>query len=173
MLDWKLLVGVFIILLVVGSFLAGNFGFKSLDLLSGLLKDNPLGGFLSPGEIGQQTIDLAIYTGSLELDLKDKANLTSGDLNLEGFKGRIVLNFTENKIFLQQGDLKISSKLSGTSLQNLYIDNLKGDGVKFDLKGKLDVNNGTFEIKNFRGDGLLTDSLELIGNVTSLDVKIS
>lgn len=174
MLDWKLLAGIFIILLVLGTALAGKFiPNLNLDDVGKILDKSPLGNFLNTPKPETENIDLSLYLNSLELNPKDKISFISDDLNINGFEGKILLDFVNDEIVLEEEntELKINSKLSGTELKNLVLD-LSLDNVKFNLKDRLDANNGSIEVIEFVGDGLLSDKLQLIGKASKIDVKV-
>ena len=175
-MSWKLLAGIFLILILLSSSLAGNLGGlkdKLFSLFGGFGEGvkGSLGGILP--EQTTKALDLEITANVLDIKSDTPVILESSSFKAEEFVGTIKLDFNNGKVVYTEDNSKfnLNTKLEG-EIKNLKFKKLvlKNLGLKV-LNGewKDTAENGTIEIYDFYGRGLIRpNSFELIGNVSDI-----
>ena len=180
MLDWKIVVASFAALLFVSSLLLGGLGVGDtfsdiLDNIGQWLDSSPFGGFFSVPSKQTSSIDVILYPSELTLNPDAEINLNLDQFELSNFKGGITADFVNNTLVFEEdsSSLKISMPLSNITIEELRINALLIDGMKFIIVPDVTAENCSMEMYDFYGTGLITgEHIELMGNASRVKAKI-
>jgi len=180
MLDWKILAASFVALLVVSSVLLGGFGIGEFfsDLINKIgewLGSSPFGGFLSAPTTETKQIDIMLYPANLSLLPDSIVNISTDAVTLTNFKGEINMDFKDKTlIFKESGSsLTVEVPLEGITVSDLQIKKMSFENLIFDVKPDITGGNGSIEIHDFLGKGIITTrGVGFQGNVSKMTVRI-
>lgn len=181
LLEWKILAGIFAVLIVVSSALVGSTGLKNVFLNSTTdLGENTQGSpldwfsnlFATP-TTGTSPVEIELIATNITLEMEKNVDVTIGDSNIEKFKGSIDIDFEADKIVLTPDgssmvlDLTLEETwITGVILPKLFLKDI--DFVVVSEKTNITASNDNIEIYDFSGDVLVTDSILLTGNATKV-----
>lgn len=180
MLDWKILAASFVALLVVSSVLLGGFGIGEFfsDLINKIgewLGSSPFGGFFSTPTAKTKEIDIVLYPANLSLKPDSSINVSTDMITLTNFKGEISTDFENETLIFKESDssLIVEIPLERITIPDLQIKKMSFENVRFDMKPNITGENGSIEIYDFLGKGIIAvGSVEFQGNVSKMTVKI-
>lgn len=175
MLDLRVLAAL-AIALVVALFAVGNLG-ETRDLIEkGLGKASLLADRVDlpiPGLAGSAVPVKLLLESEVAIQPDSAVDVRVGAVNITGFRGALAVDRGAKLLRISQGELAIAAPLAETRFENVVIGTLSVQGAAFTILPNVTTENGSLELRGFRGSLVLSSQGALLdGNVTSLRTAI-
>lgn len=177
MIDWKIIAASIVALLFVASLFIGGLGIR--DFLSGgvekiseYLGGSPFGGVVSTQK-GEKEISFLISPSEITIKPDAEVSLEAEQTRFSGFKGEILLSFSNSTVDLRSSSLSINFPLKNLNISSLALSTFSLQRTKLEIKPNISTDSGDLEMKGFMGSAIATSKgLEFRGKVSQLKVTI-
>ena len=177
-LDWKILAASVVALLFISTIFIGGFGIG--DFFSGIfnkvgdfLGGSPLTGLAAKKSDSKGQISILLSPKEISVTPDSEANVRWENNFLKGFKGEIVIYFSNKTFELKSPPSSLSSPLGILTIDPLSLKTLSVKNTKFEIKPDISTDSGSLNIEGFAGIATATEKgLLLEGTVSKLKVAI-